>query len=434
MTARSLICLAIALPLLAERPAGAQPTPAGARPDAQAASTRLRVFLDCRNCFQEYLRDQISWVDFVRQPQDADVHLLSSERPTGAGGRELVLRFVGRGRFADLTRELRVVSEPAEPESLRRTRVLRTTMIGLLDYMARDGLPAGLEVNVRPESRQDRVVSATRDRWNLWVFSVGTGASIDAEESNRSVEWDLNLTADRVTDRWKIGFGLNLDEERESFDLDEDDPLHVRRTERSTRWFIARSLGPHWSVGFDGRIAASSFGNTRLLAQTAPAVEFSIFPYREYATRQFVIQYQVGMESARYREITLFGRIEETLGRHAWSANLDQRQPWGSLDAGIEWSQYLHDASKYRLEFDGELSLRIVRGLSIDVEAFASRQRDQLALPRRGATSEEVLLRLRELHSGYEFRFSVGLRYSFGSLFNNVVNPRFGNRGAFRRN
>jgi hypothetical protein len=24
---------------------------------------------------------------------------------------------------------------------------------------------------------------------------------------------------------------------------------------------------------------------------------------------------------------------------------------------------------------------------------------------------------------------SVGVRYTFGSLFNNVVNPRFGNRG-----
>jgi hypothetical protein len=43
-----------------------------------------------------------------------------------------------------------------------------------------------------------------------------------------------------------------------------------------------------------------------------------------------------------------------------------------------------------------------------------------------------VLLQLRELRSGYEVRFSFGVRYSFGSLFNNVVNPRFGNRGGDR--
>jgi hypothetical protein len=41
-----------------------------------------------------------------------------------------------------------------------------------------------------------------------------------------------------------------------------------------------------------------------------------------------------------------------------------------------------------------------------------------------------VLLRLRELQSGFEVSFSVGLSYSFGSLFNNVVNPRFGRGGG----
>ena len=77
---------------------------------------------------------------------------------------------------------------------------------------------------------------------------------------------------------------------------------------------------------------------------------------------------------------------------------------------------------------DGELSLRIVRGLSVDFEANASRIRDQLSLPRRSATPEEVLLRRRELQSGYEVSVSFGVTYSFGSLFNDVVNPRFGNQ------
>jgi hypothetical protein len=74
----------------------------------------------------------------------------------------------------------------------------------------------------------------------------------------------------------------------------------------------------------------------------------------------------------------------------------------------------------------GDLSFRIVRGLSFTVEGSASRVRDQLSLPRRNATDEEVLLRLRELQSDYELEFNIGFTYSFGSLFNNVVNPRFG--------
>ena len=56
----------------------------------------------------------------------------------------------------------------------------------------------------------------------------------------------------------------------------------------------------------------------------------------------------------------------------------------------------------------------------------ASRIRDQLFLPLRGATPEEVLLRLRRLQSGYEYGFRFGLTYTFGSIFSSIVNPRFG--------
>ena len=259
------------------------------------------------------------------------------------------------------------------------------------------------------------------------MFSVSTGTSFEAEEANRELQWEVNATADRVTDTWKIGLGGRLEERRETFDLDEDDPFEVSQTERGLEWFVARSLGPHWSLGLDGEVQSSTFENTRFSADIAPAVEFSIFPYRDYATRQFVIQYSAGIEHAKYTEVTLFDRLEETRPRHELSADLNQRQPWGSLEAGIEWSQYLHDTARYRVEVDAEISLRVVRGLSVNIEGNASRIRDQLSLPRRDATQEEVLLELRELQSGYDVGFSVGVSYSFGSLFNNVVNPRFDN-------
>ena len=41
------------------------------------------------------------------------------------------------------------------------------------------------------------------------------------------------------------------------------------------------------------------------------------------------------------------------------------------------------------------------------------------------ATTEEILLRLRQLATDYSYYTSVGFSYRFGSAFNNVVNPRF---------
>ena len=59
-----------------------------------------------------------------------------------------------------------------------------------------------------------------------------------------------------------------------------------------------------------------------------------------------------------------------------------------------------------------------------------SRTRDQIYLPRGEASTEEILLRQRQLLTGYQYFFNFGISYSFGSIFNNIVNPRFGGGGG----
>ncbi len=55
--------------------------------------------------------------------------------------------------------------------------------------------------------------------------------------------------------------------------------------------------------------------------------------------------------------------------------------------------------------------------------------RDQIFLPRRGASDEEVLLRQRALNTNFSYFGSVNVSYTFGSIFNNIVNPRFDSGG-----
>jgi hypothetical protein len=419
--------LALITAVVAPAAAHAQTPP----PAAQASSPkiqRLRVFLDCGDCFSEYLRSEINWVDFVRQAQDADVHLFSSTNPTGGGGREYTLRFVGAGRFQGKDRELKAVTLTGDPEEVRRQAVFDTVRVGLLSYMAIDGLPAGLELSIEPKEVEGGP-PPPNDPWNLWLYRVSGNGSIEAQESTKETQWELNLSADRVTEAWRLSFGASIEKNIQRFDFDEeeeDEPLKVTRESRQLEGFMGKSLGPHWSVGFEGGVASSDFGNTTLSARGMPAIEFSVFPYREYATRKLTFEYRAGLRHARYKEITLFDKTRETVGQHEFEARFDQKKKWGSIEVGFEASQYLHDPLLYRLEGQTELSIRIIRGLSVNLDAQASRIRDQISLPRRGATPEEVLLRLRELQSGYQVEFSIGLSYSFGSLFNNVVNPRFG--------
>ena len=385
----------------------------------------LKVFLDCSDCFQDFLRSEIDFVDYVRDRTEADVHVLITRSETGAGGREYMAAFIGRGVFAGDDQTLKAVTTSDAPEDVRRRQIATTLRIGLLHYVARNGVPAQLDVSVELDSKGARPAAGT-DRWNNWVFSLRGSTSFQGEESSKETNIGARASADRITPDWKITLGGDYDRETQEFDLDEDEPGKFRRSQRELQFLVVKSLGEHWSAGVDGGVSASTFDNTRLQFDVAPAIEYNFFPYSMYARRQLRALYAVGVRSLRYNEETLFGKTRETLPGHNLSVSFEQRERWGSLDARVEWSQYLHDLSKSRLEANGDMSVRIVKGLSVSAEIDASRIRDQISLPSRGATPEEVLLRLRRLLSGYQYDFQVSLTYTFGSIFSSVVNPRFG--------
>jgi hypothetical protein len=400
------------------------PAPAQTAPGQTAAApARLRVFLDC-DCFSDFIRNEVTFVDYVRQRESADVHVLGQSRETGGAGREYNLNFVGLGRLTGFNLDLRAVTATSDTEDMRRRAVQSVMTSGLLVYLAKAEIPGQLEIDVETESGAQ--AKPENDPWNFWVYSLRANTELQAEESSREFSWGVSASADRVTEDWKMSFGLRSDQTREQFDLDEDDPFESRRHSREFDFLAVKSLGQHWSAGLTGEVGSSSFDNLRLQAMVSPAIEYSFFPYAEYARRQFTAQYAIGPRHNRYYEETLFSKLEETRAHHQIDFRYDQRARWGSLQAGFEVSQYLPDTQLYRLEVDGDVSFRILRGLSLSLEANASRIRDQIALPSRGATVEERLRRLRQLQTGYEYSFDVSFTYTFGSIFNNVVNPRFG--------
>jgi hypothetical protein len=389
------------------------------------AAAPVKVFLDCSDCFADFLRTDVAFVDYVRDRTEAEVHALISRAQTGPGGSEYTIAFTGLGRFSDVNETVRTVTTISDTDDVVRRQLATALRIGLLRYVAREAVPANLGVTVRIGS-EERRPGSTKDPWKNWVFSLRGSASFEGEESSRQRQLSASLSADRITADWKISIGGDFEFEREEFDLDEDDPVKVERRERDLNWVVVKAINDHWSYGATGEIESSTFDNTKLSVSAYPAVEFNVFPYSMYTRRQLRALYGIGVVHARYDELTLFGRLEETRPRHVTSLTLDQRERWGTLQARLEWSQYLHDLGKSRLEAEGDLSVRLARGLSVEAEINASRIRDQLSLPVRGATPEEILLRLRQLQSGYEYSVTFGVTYTFGSIFSSIVNPRFG--------
>ena len=392
---------------------------------AQDANGKLRVYLDCRDCFGDFIREEVDLVEYVRDPAEADVHVIVTSSETGSGGVERAVALIGLGRFKGLDFKTRAISQSGDTEDTQRQRLATAITIGLLNYLSHDGVKGGLAVEVEQTAQPGRAAGDT-DPWNFWVLSVQGSISMSGEESSRELDLSGDIGADRITDDWKITIGAEIEYSREDFDLDEDEPLRAERNERDFDALVAKSLNDHWSVGGRASLDSSSFDNISIRTFIAPAIEYNLFPYSQYTRRQLRIGYAVGPHFANYREETLFFRLSDRMAQQQATVTLDQREPWGSLQAEVEYSSFIPRPSRYRIQVEGDVNVRLARGLSLSIEGTTSRLRDQLSLPRRDATAEEVLLRLRRLRSGYEYSLQIGLTYTFGSIFNTIVNPRFG--------
>ncbi len=118
---------------------------------------------------------------------------------------------------------------------------------------------------------------------------------------------------------------------------------------------------------------------------------------------------------------------KELLYRQSFAVAYKVVKPWGSISASVIGQSYLHDLNLNNLYSYLSTNLRLFKGFSLSISGGASLIRDQIALPKGEATQEDIFLQQREMATAYSYWGSVGISYTFGSLYNNVVNPRFGN-------
>jgi hypothetical protein len=269
------------------------------------------------------------------------------------------------------------------------------------------------------------------------VFRLSANGNFNAEKSYRFTNLFGRASANRTTEQWKLQLSMSGNYNEDRFldvvvydslgnPVDTTTVVSVSRSYGGNA-LVVRSLGPHWSIG--GRVSAqqSTFANLDRALRVAPAIEYDIFPYTMSTRRLLTLQYEIGAATYDYRDTTIYNQTDETLLDGSLTVALDVKEPWGSAGVSLEGSHYFHDFTKNRLELEANAEIRVYKGLSLDLFGFAQLIRDQLFLPKGGATPTEVLLRRRELETSYRYFFFVGLSYTFGSKFSNVVNPRFDN-------
>ncbi len=390
----------------------------------------IRIFLDCNfSCDEDFLKREITFVDYMRDRRDADVHVLVTTQETGGGGTEYTLKFIGLGSFAGVEQTLRYASPQTATADERRKGIAEVIKLGLVRYVSEAPQSQRLKVTFSPEEGGAKP-AGQKDPWNLWVFRTNVGGSFNGEESNTNHSLRGSASANRTTDDWRLSFAANADYRSETFQLNDAETFVSVTRNSGGDATIVKSLSQHWSAGLLGNAQSSTFLNYDLRLRIAPGLEYNIFPYSQSTRRMLTFQYTIGFDSLNYREETIYEKTKETLLDHKLSTSLSLRQPWGTASGSVDFSQYLTDPGKYSVSAFGGTNIRLFKGFSFNIFTELSRTRDQIYLPKGEATTEEILVRQRQLATGYQYFLNFGISYSFGSIFNNIVNPRFGGGGG----
>jgi hypothetical protein len=383
------------------------------------------VFLDCNSCDVTYIRTNITFVNYVRDQEDASIYLDIKDQRTGGGGREYTLIFSEIGTESGRVDTLRYSSPSSDTSDERRIGLNRYIKIGLIPYVT--GSVALESLDIFYEAPDDDIAGTeeAEDPWNNWIFDMNVSSNLNGQASESNFGLYSGFEAERTTNTWKIRARVRGELRRRTIEVS-DETLDVNRDWGEYWGMIGYSLTERSTVALFSRASFSRTGNIALSTYIAPAIEYSFFPYDEFQQRRFIVQYQITPMYRRYFNTTVFLKDSETIMSQELSTRLRYDQRWGRIDIRLSGMHFFHDSSINRFEVNPSFNVRVIRGLSVRLSGRYRIIQDQLSLEADiDPNDPDNIIRGTQRPTSYDYSISFGLSYTFGSIYNNIVNPRF---------
>ncbi|NVO02774.1 MAG: hypothetical protein HXX09_08695 [Bacteroidetes bacterium] len=403
----------------------AQTTPTDSLKKDSILKDALKVYLDmgtCYYCDYSYFRKEIDYVNYVRDPKESQVHVIIAEIATGSGGREFDFTFIGKKELKGMNDTIKQATSVNNTQDENRIEIVRILKMGLMRYVMKTPSNKLIEIKSNlPESANEKV----QDKWKSWVYNLNISGYGNGQKNYTQLEFYSSASARKVTPDWKINFsGSNFYHEAK-YVYDDTTTIRTYRRSYSFSHSTVKSLNKHWSAGYFYSVSNDTYSNMELSNSLNLGIEYDVFPYEKSSSKLITFRYKIGADLNQYIDTTIYGKLNETLFSHSLGMGMNFITKWGSANTSLGYSNYLHDFSKNNLYINGNVNIRLFKGLSLNAYLYLSVIHDQLALPKGGATFEDVLLQQQQLATQYSYYFNFGLTYTFGSIYNNVVNPRF---------
>jgi hypothetical protein len=387
---------------------------------AYSQTDKIKVFLSC-NCDDSYIKQNTLLLDYVRDRTLSDIEVFVFDISNASGGRNFTFEYKGKNDFQN--KENKISTNITQNLTFNEARevLLKTYKMGMVHFLQNTIFQNRVDVSFNDQ--MDIPQEMSFDQWKNWVFEISGSFNFENEESINEEEYNVGFDIDRVTEMWRVRSYFRQRRAVKFFSGDEENFT----SERNSTYFsgsLVKSISGHFSTGIFGSYQKDTFRNYKSFFNFSPALEYNFIPYNEVLTREITLAYKLGYNFYEYLEETLYGFLDQKMFNQSLTLNLRFREKWGSIYSYMVASQFLDQPDQNRLTLNNNINLRIVRGLSLRISGSFQLIRDQINLPKGEASIEDLLLRQRQISTNYQNRISMGLSYTFGSIFNNIVNTR----------
>ena len=380
-------------------------------------NNKLKAYLDCR-CDQNYLKQQTSFLEHVRDQNLADIEIFILDVRNPTGTRTFEIKVDGNNEYQKISSSTFVSGYANDTSSTLRDKLLNKLKLALIPFLDK----ASYNIKVDVDSNFDDL-TVNDDKWKNWVFELSGSYNDDKEESRKTNRYELEFEIDKLTPEWRIGMEIKRNESNGKF-FSNDKVYTSNRKTTSISGRVVRSISDHFSAGIFSSAYQNTYENIDFNRYIAPAIEYSFYPYKDVLSKEITLAYRIGIGKRNYIEKTIYGYEKQKLSSQTLSLNIRFRQKWGNISSYLNATQFLNDGTKKRFSLRSDLDLRVFEGLAIRFSGNVNLIREQYSLAAVSTSIEELLLQQRQIATDYRTNFSVGLSYTFGSIYNSVINTR----------
>lgn len=382
------------------------------------------LYFDCQVCFLPFYKQNLSYVNFVRDRRMADIYLLITLNSTGSKGTLYKLFLIGENKFKGQNDTLEFEAPANMAEAEIRGGILGQLKIGLLPFLVQTKMRKNISYTVElPEENLN--ASKVRDKWNFWTFNLTADVSGDGNSYAKSLNMNYFFSANRTTEKLRTETGGWYNLNRQEFKIDDSTTVKGLQNVSGLYHFLSFSLGEHFGVGQFATYFNSTQQNLKNSTSWYPGIEYNVFPYKDASRRQFRLIYRLGLRYQDYAEKTIYNKMHELYGLHSFVLQFTQIEKWGSVNVSAGGWHYLNYAKNYSASVYPSINFNPARGLRIGLWGGFQIVKDQFFLRASEASAAEILLNQVNLKTDYSYEFGCSIGYTFGTRYNSIINVRF---------